>query len=187
MRRALYPRIRVVVDSPVVSKQAAIDERIHELVEGHRPELERLVDQALERELAHLVEEGLAARNGNGAHEPARNAAIVEAGAATKTCAGPCARTLPVSSFEKGRAKCRECRRAENREREQRRTVEQQAPAEPDRPGITADELARRAARYGSAQADDVQRWLVGARLATVKAGLLRPTAAAVELGAGIN
>ena len=34
-----------------VSDEGAIDERIKALVDAHRPELERLVDQALEREL----------------------------------------------------------------------------------------------------------------------------------------
>jgi hypothetical protein len=47
-----------------VRVQVAIDEQVRELVRSHRPELERLVDQALERELAQLVEQRLAARNG---------------------------------------------------------------------------------------------------------------------------
>jgi hypothetical protein len=34
-----------------MSDEGAIDERIKALVDAHRPELERLVDQALEREL----------------------------------------------------------------------------------------------------------------------------------------
>ena len=63
----------------------------------------------------------------------------------TKTCAGPCDRALPLSAFDKGRATCRECRRAENRDREQRRAAEQ-APPEPDRPAtVTAAELVERA------------------------------------------
>jgi hypothetical protein len=169
-----------------VSDHGAIDEQVRELVRSHRPELEQLVDQALERELAQLVEQRLAARNGP--HQAAGNAAIVETAAATKTCAGPCGRALPLSAFEKGRTKCRECRRAENRDREQRRAA-QQAPADPDRPAtmITADELADRVRRYHSLGPAELAHWLLDRRLATVENGLLRPTEAAVELGAAIG
>src|SRR5262245_31363206 len=51
------------VDRPV-TVQAGIDERIRELFGQHPAELARLVDQAVERELAELVEQRLA--NGNG-------------------------------------------------------------------------------------------------------------------------
>ena len=52
----------------------ATDERIREHVSQHRSELAQLVDQALERELTHLVEERLAQRNsGAGDARAARN------------------------------------------------------------------------------------------------------------------
>lgn len=103
----------------------AIDERIGDLVAAHRSELELLVDRALERELAQLVEERIAARNGNGGtHAPS---------ATTKVCRGPCGRTLPVSSFDKHRRVCRDCRRQQNREREHRAAAA--AEPEPPRPG----------------------------------------------------
>ena len=89
----------------VVSDHGAIDEQVRQLVISHRPELERLVDHA--RELNLLVEERLAAGNGNGAHETVGNAAAVEQAAVTKTCAGLCDRALPLSAFDKGRATCR--------------------------------------------------------------------------------
>ena len=54
----------------VVSDHGAIDEQVRQLVISHRPELERLVDHARERELNLLVEERLAAGNGNGATRP---------------------------------------------------------------------------------------------------------------------
>jgi hypothetical protein len=170
-----------------VTIDAGAEARVRELLAVHRPELERLVDQALERELTQLVEQRLAARNGNGADQPVRNSAVAETAAATKICAGPYGRALPVSAFEKGRAKCRECPRAEHRDREQRRAVEQ-AAAEPERPaGITADELARRADRYAAACADELERWLLDGQLAKRTPLGLVPTPLAVELGAGIT
>ena len=58
-----------VVDSHR-GKSRCIDERLRELVSSHRLELERLVDQALKRELAQLVEQRLAARNAAAHDEP---------------------------------------------------------------------------------------------------------------------
>jgi len=55
----------------VVTATGAIDERIRELVRSHRTELEQLVDEALDQELAQLVEQRVAARNG--APPPATN------------------------------------------------------------------------------------------------------------------
>jgi hypothetical protein len=104
----------------------AIEEQVQALLELHRPELARLVDQALEAELARLVDERIAARNGNG------NTKRVSHVEAVKVCSGPCARTLPLSAFEKGRGKCRECRRAEHRARGHDHG---QAAAEPPRTG----------------------------------------------------
>jgi hypothetical protein len=48
---------------------AAIDERISFLVAAHRPELQVLVDQALDAELGRLVSERIAARNGGARRE----------------------------------------------------------------------------------------------------------------------
>jgi len=102
----------------------AIDERISELVSAHRPELEQLIRRAVDRELEHLIEAEFA-RRGSGSSETATSAAVATA----KVCRD-CGRTLPVSSFEKHRLVCRECRA---RQREQRRQAE--ADAEPPRPG----------------------------------------------------
>jgi hypothetical protein len=103
---------------------SVIDERIQELVAAHRSELEHLVDAELDRQLARLVDERLAARNGNAA------TAIVSE---VKVCAGPCGRALPLSKFEAHRSKCRECRRAEQHARQEARA--QEPDPEPPRSG----------------------------------------------------
>lgn len=167
-----------------MTPQAGIDERIRELVGQHRPELEQLVDQALTRELAQLVEERLARTNG------AHNAAT--AAPATKVCAGPCGRTLPLSSFEAHRAKCRECRRAEAREREraQRRTTAtvEQAPAEPERPAaIPVTELLERARPDSRPPAPGLTHWLIAEGLATRVEGGLAPTARTIEIAGALG
>jgi hypothetical protein len=92
----------------------AIDERIGEIVAAHRPELEQLVRQAVDRELERLVEVELARyRNGN------------TAAATTRVCSEcgerPAARHRTV---------CERCRRARMREQQ---TVA--AEPEPPRPG----------------------------------------------------
>lgn len=105
----------------------AIEEQVKALVELHRPELQQLVDQALEAELARLVDERIAARNGNGHVRPEPPPAD---SVTAKVCTA-CHRSLPVAAFETGRGKCRECRRSE-RNRERRSTpVEADRPAEP--------------------------------------------------------
>jgi hypothetical protein len=92
----------------------AIDERIGELVAAHRPQLEQLVRQAVDRELKHLVDAELKRRaNGNGA-------------AATTRLCSECGER-PAA---KHRKVCEGCRHARMRE--------QQTPAaeaEPPRPG----------------------------------------------------
>ena len=101
----------------------AIDARISELVSAHRPELEQLVRQAVDRELALLVDAELE-RRGNGSSETA-------AAAATKVCRG-CGRTLPASSFEKHRHVCRECR-ARQREQRHQAEADTEPPHQPER------------------------------------------------------
>lgn len=49
-----------------VTVNADIEARVRDLVAQHRPQLERLVDQALDHALAELVAERLHAHNGNG-------------------------------------------------------------------------------------------------------------------------
>ena len=102
----------------------------------------------------------------------------------TKTCTG-CGRTLALDKFEKGRSKCRECRRRENHDREQRRAAEQ-APAE-RRPAITADELARRSARYGAAEPRELESWLVAERLAEPTAAGLVATPRGLDLADALD
>jgi len=98
----------------------AIDERIQQLVAARREDLAELVRQAVERELQALVAAELEARNGNGTGEVAALSGRVRESDAVKVCTGPCGRTLPVTAFERGRRKCRECRRGEYRNRERR-------------------------------------------------------------------
>jgi hypothetical protein len=107
----------------------AIDERISELVSAHRPQLEQLVRQAVDRELAALVDAELARRsNGSTA------AGVTQT---TKSCRGPCGRTLPASSFERHRHVCRDCRRHRDRDREHGRAAVETEPPRPagDRAG----------------------------------------------------
>jgi hypothetical protein len=121
--------------------ESAIDERITELVAARRQTLAELVRAAVDRELQALVEAELEQRR-NGRTDlilPGRNksdgnghvrpAAAATDSMAVKVCTGPCGRTLPVSAFERNRGKCRECRRAEHRDRELRAR-----PADPEPP-----------------------------------------------------
>jgi hypothetical protein len=157
-----------------------VEVRIAELVEAHRPELEQLVDQALERELQALVEQRLAARNG--ALERARQAVPPQAEPAlaakptTKTCVS-CGQEKPASAFEKYRRACRDCRRREAREREQRRA------ADPERPAtIDPDELRARS-RVDGRRTPDVAAWAVAQGFARLDGDRLVPTAAAAVGG----
>jgi hypothetical protein len=124
-----------------VSDHGAIDEQVRELVKAPRPELEQLVDQALERELNQLVEQRL---NGHYVEHAAKSALPAPAAkVTTKVCEG-CGETTPEMAFEKYRKRCRECRR-----RDRRTTTGVAAAAGPDRPEITASELAAHARRFG--------------------------------------
>lgn len=121
-----------------VSDQAAIDERIQELVDARRPQLEALVDEMIAAELARLVEERLTG-NGNGA-EDHLGAAVSPSDAPqrsdpaeTKTCTG-CGKTLEAAAFEPRRLVCRRCRRDQVRAREQRRANGQPDDQELPRP-----------------------------------------------------
>lgn len=106
----------------------AIDERISELVAAHRPELEHLIDEAIGRQLAALVEERLAARNGNGAAV----APVAVTNVGTKT-GNVCGTAKAATEFETGRRTCRLCRRRQERERADRR-AQAEAPAEQEPP-----------------------------------------------------
>ena len=101
-----------------------LEERVGTLLAQHREELEQLVDEALERELAQLVAERLHARNGNGTTRAAEPATTT-----TKVC-NRCNRNLPTSAFDPRRGTCRQCRQQQHREREQRRAA---AVTEPPR------------------------------------------------------
>jgi hypothetical protein len=97
------------------------------LVEARRPQPAELVRRAVDHELERLVAAELEQRsNGNGHTAPRSDPRTLAD--ATKACTGPCRRTLPLSAFEKGRAKCRQCRHAEHRARQDRA-----AEAEPPR------------------------------------------------------
>jgi hypothetical protein len=107
---------------------AAIDERIRALVTAHRPELEHLVDAELDRQIDVLVSERIAARNGRGQPASPTGAAILSE---TKVCT-TCARTLPLSKFEAHRSKCRRCRHAEQRARQDRAAEAEEPPRTDD-------------------------------------------------------
>jgi hypothetical protein len=93
-----------------------VEEQIRSLVTAHRPELQQLVDQALEAELEALVAERVAARNGgNGfAHQIGEQRAGLPA---AKLC-HRCKLEKPATEFERGRNTCRQCRREQQRARE---------------------------------------------------------------------
>jgi hypothetical protein len=94
-----------------------LEARIAALIEARRPELEQLVDAALDRELEAMIMARITSLNGQadliapGANNSKADYVMV------KVCTGACGRTLPLTAFEKGRGKCRECRRAEQRAR----------------------------------------------------------------------
>jgi hypothetical protein len=152
---------------------SAIDERVRQLVAAHRPEIERLVDQALERELNELVEQRLAAGNG----EPAAKPFVLPATTTTRVCEG-CGETKPAGAFEKYRRRCRECRRRD------RRTA---AAAEPGRPtAIAPAELLARV-EHNNTRARHLIGWLLREHLAERTPGGLVATAKTRELAAGLG
>jgi hypothetical protein len=160
---------------------ADVEARIAELVEAHRPELQLLVDQALERELAQLVAQRLNGHaNGNGTG-PAQ-AVEPPAPEGMRTCA-VCGRTRPLGKFDRGKRKvCTTCRSRAHTARVRAR--EHLPGPEPEsRPAIPADELAARTRRFGALDAAALASWLTGAGLAVETAGGLVPTGLAVELG----
>lgn len=120
-----------------MSDAGAIDEQVRALLRSRRPELERLVDQVLEAELATLVAERLAARNGVQHAVPAPEP--------TKACSG-CGRDLALSRFEQGRSRCRDCRAGDaTRSRERRQSPPMSGArngAEPVRPREREPEAA---------------------------------------------
>jgi hypothetical protein len=115
-----------------VAVQTGIDERIQELVAARRDDLAELVHQAVDRELAELVELELRNRNGNGhirpepppADSPPDGIRISSADPVTKAC-NRCQLEKPVGDYETGRNTCRACRREQERERAHRSTAEE--------------------------------------------------------------
>jgi hypothetical protein len=95
-----------------------LEARIVALVAEHRPELEQLVDQALQAAIDGIVTERL---NGNGKAVISPTAATVNTPMrpVTKVC-NRCTVMKPIAEFERGRGVCRECRRHEQRARGRR-------------------------------------------------------------------
>ena len=143
----------------------AIDERVRELVRSQRSKLERLVDQALERELAQLVEQRFDGHDVERTTKPAVPALAAET---TRVCDG-CGQTKPEVAFESIGAA------AASADAETAAPPPSSRRQWTDRPAISADELARRSDRYGAICADELQRWLLDGGFATIEAGLLRP------------
>jgi hypothetical protein len=119
----------------------AIEEQVQALLELHRAELEQLVDQALEAELARLVDERIQSRDGQADLIPpggiksnghVRPEDVRADSAAVKVCSG-CQRALPIEAFERHRSRCRQCRRDQQRARTGHDHA--QAAAEPPRTG----------------------------------------------------
>ena len=163
---------------------SGLEQRIHQLVQAHRPELQRLVDEALEHELNLLVEERrLAARNGAQAKARQIRRARRRAGrsAATEVCvlrvgeAGDRFREVPpdvqVMPAPGGPA---------------RRRSAAGADAEPRGASIALEELLRRVRGHGAVAAD-LEPWLLAERLAVRVGDNLAPTGHCIELGGGIH
>jgi excisionase family DNA binding protein len=104
-----------------------VEARIRELVQSHRPELLELVDQALEHELARLVAERLAARNGNGAVTAHDQELELEHGHPVELCIR-CGQRPRMRE----RRICRACRSAADLERRRRARAREHAPAPAD-------------------------------------------------------
>ena len=130
---------------------SAIDERVSELVHGHREELVELVRQALDAELGALVDQELDAALGRLAATTNGTAPAQVAGVLAPTGAIPAneaqARELRADCGERPRLQARSvCQRCKNRrdlarrrERREARALAEAAPAgdaeEPPRPG----------------------------------------------------
>jgi hypothetical protein len=109
---------------PTVS--SSLEERVAAAVAARRDELVRLVRQAVDEQLALLVDDEIASRvnsNGNGNN----HATAATAAATTKQCAR-CKRLLQLAAFSKHRGVCKDCRRELDRER---KTAPTTATSEP--------------------------------------------------------
>jgi hypothetical protein len=100
-----------------------LERRVAAAIEAHRPELELLVDEALELELARLVAERLAARNGNGAGV----AELVSTAVLTPAPAEPCSRCGQAPRMRERRI-CRHCKTTVDLERRRRARAREHAP-----------------------------------------------------------
>jgi hypothetical protein len=108
-----------------------LEARIAELIEARRDEVAQLVRSRIDTLAAELVEAEFRSRNGNGHARKSETSVDLEV---LRACSGACGRTLPASAFERGRSKCRQCRRAEQRDRELRAR-----PADPEPPRTATD------------------------------------------------
>lgn len=120
---------------------ASLEQRVADAVEQRRQELERLVDQELDRTVAMLVAERLAARNGAAATLNG-DRALTRVNASTKRCK-TCGREKSLGEFERNRGTCKACRHEYARARKH---AAAQAPPEagpPDPFRVAADEPAR--------------------------------------------
>jgi hypothetical protein len=191
------------------AEEARLEERVERAVASavaaRRPELQRLVRLRVDAVLAELAVELLDEQlNEDGAGALGRQARPRSSPAAGKVCAR-CAQR-PRLHY---RTVCRQCDRASRRARYRARRAEAvdsaagaAADAEPDRPDVGAglhdelaeqggdgsigvDELARRSCVNGrGVEPRELLKWLTAAGFATATDGALRPTAAAVAVGA---
>jgi hypothetical protein len=162
---------------------AILTERIRQAVtralEQINGDLERLVDQELDRQLRTLVDERLAARNGHSLQaQPVQTAQLC------KTCGERLAPRAAPSAAAAGRVHG-------PRSPPSRRAIVQPSTRRiPDRRSeILPSQLVRRVGdRYGAVPADKLASWLVRSGFAvTSENGALSPTAAARSLGASLE
>jgi hypothetical protein len=168
-----------------VTVQAGIDERILELVGKHRAELKHLIDQAVDRELAVLVEQRLA--NGNGFSTEPVDKPDPAAPAGARVCRS-CGRERPRAKFENGRRQaCTTCRsRAHTaRVRERERSADSEPTAVDDSREPSATSQAVRAA--GGMPIAWTRATSSAGSIVAGRAGALARTARTAELAGAIG
>jgi hypothetical protein len=101
-----------------------LQHRVRAAVEQHRGELERLVEEEVNRLVAELVAERIATGNGHtelvSTTVEIPNEAQAREPAVTKICAR-CGEAKASTQYAAGRATCKACRRKQERERIRRR------------------------------------------------------------------
>lgn len=100
-----------------------LDERVRELAEQRRAEIEQLVRHRLDLIIGEVLDTQLAGRANGASNGAAATPSNEPAGENPVRRCTRCGETKPAGAFEQGRGTCRQCRHQQHRDREHRRAA----------------------------------------------------------------